>query len=117
MAIYMCITVPNSSLKQEIFCLFVLGGCFGHIVWPVGILLIVHQPGIEPVPPAVEVQSLNCWTTREVPKSKQFLKQIIDYFLHHPCFLFPPDRTQKVDSIHNRSCSEVFLLGDVKKLG
>ena len=56
----MCITVPNSSLKQEIFCLFVLGECFGHIVWPVGILLIVHQPGIKPVPPAVEVQSLNC---------------------------------------------------------
>ena len=29
--------------------------------------ILVPQPGIEPVPPAVEVQSLNHWTTREVP--------------------------------------------------
>ena len=25
------------------------------------------RPGIEPVPPALEVQSLNHWTAREVP--------------------------------------------------
>ena len=29
---------------------------------------LVPQPGIVPVPPAVEAQSLNCWTTREVPE-------------------------------------------------
>ena len=29
--------------------------------------IIVPQPGIEPVPPAVEAQGLNHWTTREVP--------------------------------------------------
>ena len=29
--------------------------------------ILVPQPGIEPVPPAVEAQSLNPWTTREVP--------------------------------------------------
>ena len=28
---------------------------------------LVLQPGIEPVPPAVEAQSLNHWTAREVP--------------------------------------------------
>ena len=27
------------------------------------------QPGIEPRPPAVEVQSSNHWTAREVPRS------------------------------------------------
>ena len=27
----------------------------------------VPRPGIEPVPPAVEAQSLNHWTTREAP--------------------------------------------------
>ena len=27
----------------------------------------VPQPGIEPVPPELEVQSLNPWTAREVP--------------------------------------------------
>ena len=29
--------------------------------------ILVPQPGIEPVPPALEEQSLNCWTTKEVP--------------------------------------------------
>ena len=29
--------------------------------------VLVPQPGIEPGPPAVEAQSLNPWTTREVP--------------------------------------------------
>ena len=42
----------------------VLGGCFGHTAH--GIL--VPQPGIEPVPPALEARSLTHWTTREVPK-------------------------------------------------
>ena len=31
--------------------------------------ILVPQPGIKPVPPAVEVQSPNHWTTREVPPS------------------------------------------------
>ena len=30
--------------------------------------ILVPQPGIEPVPPAVEARILNHWTTREVPK-------------------------------------------------
>ena len=34
--------------------------------WHVGGIL-VPQPEIEPVPPAVEAQSLNPWTAREVP--------------------------------------------------
>ena len=29
--------------------------------------ILVSQPGIEPMLPAVEVQSLNHWTAREVP--------------------------------------------------
>ena len=29
--------------------------------------MLVPQPGVEPAPPAVEAQSLNHWTTREVP--------------------------------------------------
>ena len=31
--------------------------------------ILVSQPGIEPMPPAVEVRSLNHWTTREVPEN------------------------------------------------
>ena len=30
--------------------------------------ILVLQPGIEPVPPTVEVWNINHWTTREVPK-------------------------------------------------
>ena len=32
-----------------------------------GMRIIVPQPGVEPVPPALGVISLNHWTTREVP--------------------------------------------------
>ena len=39
--------------------------------WPhcVARRILVPWPGIKPVPPAVEVQSLNHWTTREVPEN------------------------------------------------
>ena len=30
--------------------------------------VLAPQPGIEPVPPALEVQSPNHWTSREVPR-------------------------------------------------
>ena len=50
--------------------------------WYVACGILVPGPGIEPVPPTVEAQSLNHWTTREVPyphfiveeKSKNSLK-------------------------------------------
>ena len=35
---------------------------------------LVPRPGIEPTPPAVEVQGLNHWTAREVPQEEIFLK-------------------------------------------
>ena len=38
---------------------------FGHCVRHVGIL--VPQPGIEPIPPEMEMWHLNHWTTRDVP--------------------------------------------------
>ena len=34
--------------------------------------ILVPWPGFEPVPPTVEAQSLNHWTTREVPHSNYF---------------------------------------------
>ena len=40
-------------------CLFVLRRHIG-----------ISQPGIEPTPPIVEVQSFNHWTTREVPDAE-----------------------------------------------
>ena len=32
--------------------------------------ILVPQPGIEPLPPAVEAQSPNHWTARELPNEK-----------------------------------------------
>ena len=39
------------------------------ISWPCHVAcgILVTQPGIEPMPPEVEGQSLNRWTTMEVP--------------------------------------------------
>ena len=42
---------------------------------------LVPQPGIEP--PVVEVQSLNHWTTREVPKSTCLFFFIFVYVMRH----------------------------------
>ena len=48
-----------------------------HGMWdlssPTGIL--VPRPGIEPIPPAMEVRSLNHWTSREVPRRRPTLVQ------------------------------------------
>ena len=41
---------------------------------PHGCGILLPGSGIEPTPPAVEVQSLNHGTTREVPKVSDFLK-------------------------------------------
>ena len=44
---------------------FIFWPRFGHAAY--GIL--VPQPGVEPVPPAVEARRLQPWATREVPVS------------------------------------------------
>ena len=36
--------------------------------------IFVPQPGIKPMPPAVEVRSLNHWTAEEVPTANYLLK-------------------------------------------
>ena len=36
--------------------------------------VLVPQPGIEPMPLALAVQSLNHWTTRDIPKNNKILK-------------------------------------------
>ena len=54
---------PSShSLVKLFVCLFL-------VFWPhhAACGILVPLPGIEPVPPAVKVWSLNHWTTREIP--------------------------------------------------
>ena len=49
-----------------LFLLFIYLFIYLFLLHPVALMILAPQPGIEPMPPAVEVQSLNHWTTREV---------------------------------------------------
>ena len=57
---------PNSPGKEVTLPIYLF--IFGCSVQFVGIL--VPWPGMQPMPPAVEVWSPNHWTTREFPRSK-----------------------------------------------
>ena len=63
-----CVLCAHSQLPPFSFYLF-LGP-------PHGIAILVPQPGFKLTPPAVEVQSLNHWTTREVPPSAFLLESL-----------------------------------------
>ena len=56
---------------------------------------VISQPGIEPVPPALEPRSLNHWTTREVPASS-FLVHFFVFVVEHILWQFPGRVTWKV---------------------
>ena len=51
----------------------------------------VSRPGIKFVPPAVEAQCLNCWTTRQVPRNSSYF-----CFSFHPQSIFAPNRVTKI---------------------
>ena len=44
--------------------------------------ILVPQPGIEPLPPAVEAQRLNHWTTRDVPVQQILYVTLTMYCSH-----------------------------------
>ena len=54
--------------------------------------ILVPQPGTEPVPPAVEAQSLNHWTAKEVPTI---------FYNYKQCF---------------NSCNYIFHFGHLKNI-
>ena len=57
---------------------------FFFFFWPchMACRILVPQPGIELVPPAVEARSLNHWTTREIPEKCYFRVILIHiYFI------------------------------------
>ena len=56
--------LPWDRMVDKWVFFFFLFKIFGHTGWHVEIL--VPRPRIEPAPPALEVQSLNHWTAREV---------------------------------------------------
>ena len=73
------------AMKRKVK-IFVVVFCFLDMVC--GIL--VPQPGIKPILPAVEAWSFNCWTAREVMKRK-FLTQLFPACQR----LIFPDRNEK----------------------
>ena len=67
-------------------CIFKIIIIFGHTMW---CRMLLPWPGIEPVPPALEVQSLKHWTAREVPQVFLFKFMYISLrsvylFLYYP---------------------------------
>ena len=67
----------NTNLVQDIvrryfyfiYLVFYFILLFYFIFWPLSAAcgILVPRPGIEPTPPALEAESLNHWTAREVP--------------------------------------------------
>ena len=72
---------PTLSVRTFLFLFFWLH----HVAC--GIL--VPQPGIEPMPPALEEWSLNHWTAQEVPKAFHFqIQQTFGFFGEFILFAF-----------------------------
>ena len=53
--------LPNPGIKPRLFFFF------NFLAMAEVFKMLVLPPGIDPMLPAVEAQSLNLWTTREVP--------------------------------------------------
>ena len=94
------LTYPSSRLGSGIFishrcllCSLFFGG-----VHCMACGILVPQPGIEPVPPAVEAQSLKHWTTREVPRVS--LLNCISYLPYKVWYLSAPRSSNFVSYVH-----------------
>ena len=66
---------------------------FFFFFWPCSMAcrILVPQRRIKPMPPALEMQSLNHWTAREVPRSCLFWRGSHQFlpWVSHSCTLFP----------------------------
>ena len=71
----LCLTTQILERESGLLCsAYILGPFLNFfnlffIFWPrcAACAVLVPQPGIKPVTPAVETQSINHWTTREIP--------------------------------------------------
>ena len=86
-------TTLSSSLSLFFFSLFLIGYATLHT----GSL----APGDKPVPPAVEVWSLNQWTTRKVP----ILTPFYPIFFSRTINLLLPQRKHYITFIHGKPTS------------
>ena len=81
------------------------GHCFNFLflfLWPLAVAseILVLEPGIKHVPPAVEAQSPSHWTTSEVPLLSFFVSVAFSFFSSSKCawiFLPNPLRAKKAE--------------------
>ena len=61
---------PKVHILISLWCLLIARNSFFVVVWPhhAACGILIPQPVIKTVPPAVETRSLNHWTAREVPE-------------------------------------------------
>ena len=60
------IVCEETDIGKCFYFIFIIFKFFFYFPTPPGCGILVPQPGIEPMPPALEVLSLNHWTSREV---------------------------------------------------
>ena len=72
--------------------------------------ILIPRPGIEPMPPAVEVRSLNHWTTREVPWLPVFTCKPRPYSQHAlspvPALFFSPWHLAPFDILSSKGLTQ-----------
>ena len=74
--------------------------------------ILVPRPGIEPTPPALEVWSLNHWTTREVP-NVFILRRVMLKYLGVKCHdIFNFQMVQKKRNYH----SLMYIKGEEQEI-
>ena len=67
-----CVSLLCVSLIRTLVFFFFFFFFLNVLAAPCGMQDLSSQPGMEPVPPAVEAQGLNHWTAREVPRTLVF---------------------------------------------
>ena len=97
---------PSEVSKSHVnFLFFFLQGFFFCGAWGVGRKgyaacgILVPQPGIEPMPPALGQWSLKHWTTREIPQL-DFLNFVLGYSQLTSNIMRVLDKQQRDSGIH-----------------
>ena len=70
---------PLKYMHSDLFDILLLfcSGCFFFFFGHVACGVLVSLPGIEPIPPSLEAQSLNHWTARKSPLLQLKKKKIV----------------------------------------
>ena len=97
---YIILAAPKYYLD---YCPIVACGIF-----PCSILDPVSWPGIEPRPPALGVQSLSHWTTKDVPEFITFYNLVLQFMQCHFCLIPLVEAVPKVHSLPNAGMSTSY---------